>query len=519
MKLSLILQAVDRWSKPVRKMKGDARDLARNGLDAAAKSATRLDRAIDRMVLGGSGRLDRLARSIRRTAGPLGMKALERSAYGAGHAIGWTTRKLGGLLASTAKWAAVGASTAAGAASGFFLSGIIGKGADFEQYQVQLEGLLGTEKKARAAMNWVRKFARDTPYEVDQVTAAFVRAKGLGIDAMSGSLRKMGDAASGSNKELMSAVEAVGDAMQFEFERLKEFNITTAVAGDRVTFKYLKRDGTSAARAIRKDMAEVRDAVLEIFDEKYGGGMIRQSRTLKGIWANITDMIGGFQLDTADAGFLSVVKGELKSILDSLNAAEKDGRLARWAKSLSDYLTDITRKAAKFVRETDWGRVASDIGSIVSALARVVEWIGKAEAAKRRFDRFEATAQAHSPFPWVRSSGRERLRRLDEADAIAAGRPLPGGRIVPGRAPIRPGARPLDRTWPRVPPATNWPRSVQPENWPRPVKTSNRVDVGGRIDIHLKGDGARGARVTQLSANDRRVPITASLGRAMDGDA
>lgn len=376
MKLSLILEVIDKGTRNIRKMTGDVRDLAGRGMGTLARATAIADRRLERMGGGFVGNVSRMTASAARFAGRAGLKAIEKAAHGAGYAIGFTIRKALDLTRAIMGWGAL----ASGALLTWLIGGTISTAAEFEQLQIALEGTEGSAEKAQSAMAWVTKFAKDTPYEIQEVTDAFVRARGVGIDPMTGAMTKLGDAAGGARKSLMDAVEALADAQTGEFERLKEFNIGASVKGDNVTFSYIDKAGKNAEKSVKKSMAAIRDTVLEIFDEKYGGGMLRQSKSMLGIWNNIKDTFTGIQLKVANAGFFDKVKQQLQEVLDWVGRLEKDGTLAKWAQQTSDWLSQAVEQAAKFVKETNWKQLGQDaamIGrafwSIAVAIAKIVE--------------------------------------------------------------------------------------------------------------------------------------------------
>ena len=94
---------------------------------------------------------------------------------------------------------------------------------DFEKYGATLETIEGNSTKAKESLKWIGEFAKQTPYELDQVTEAFVQMRAYGLDPTNGSLKSLGDAASAMNKPIIQAVEEMADAMTGENERLKEF--------------------------------------------------------------------------------------------------------------------------------------------------------------------------------------------------------------------------------------------------------------------------------------------------------
>jgi phage tail tape-measure protein len=347
--VSMIMRLVDRFTAPARKME--------QSLDKISQKA--------RKVEGGSRGFDKIAAGAKRAGTAIHrhyLNAMEK----AGRATGSLIRSAGGLAVQWAKWGAVGAT----AAAGWFGVDMLKLASDFEQFGIVLTNIEGSSAKAKASMDWVRSFAEKTPYEVSQVMEAFVALRSYGIDPMSGSLQSLGNLASGTNKQLMQAVEMMADAQMGNFERLMEFQIRASKQGDKVAFSYSK-NGKDMVKTARNSSSEIRKALFEIMDDRFGGMMDAQSKSLAGVWSNIKDKLGGFQLDIADAGIFDLIKAKAESLLATLSGMAKDGSLKAWATDISNGLEDMVNLAWRFATETDWRAVAGNVGTVAGAVVKV----------------------------------------------------------------------------------------------------------------------------------------------------
>lgn len=439
--------------------------------------------------------MDAAGRSAQAMA--LKMALVEKAGYATGRSIRWA----GGMMLGMAKWGALGAL----AGLGSLAVGVIKIGAKFEQFQAQLEGTEGSAEGAKKALDWVTKFAAKTPYELDQVTKAFVRARGVGIDPYTGAMTALGDAASGSNKTIMDAVEALADAQTGEFERLKEFNITSKSKGNDVTFSFVGKDGKNAFKTVKKDAISVQKAVIDIFNQKYAGGMIRQSKTLVGLWSNIKDTANGFLYRVAQGGIFDRLKNGAANLLENLNAMADDGTLERWANNISDSLEKMYDWASTFVQQTDWKKAGADIRDVAGAawqLAKNIAWaveqlralsklMGDLNAGQNR-----AQAWIGATFngnPDQRASWQRRLDALNANERADAKRASPNYQSEQFRK-VRGGRN--------APVSVNRPRNAGP-----PQK------IGGMVDIRVRTDP--GVRTqTKVASSNRDVPLRmAKTGR------
>lgn len=86
---------------------------------------------------------------------------------------------------------------------------------NFEQLSIQLNAVMGSAEKGEQAFSWIKQFAVDTPYSVQQTTQAFMQLKNFGLDPMDGTLRKIADASAkyGSGMDTANRVTlALGQA-------------------------------------------------------------------------------------------------------------------------------------------------------------------------------------------------------------------------------------------------------------------------------------------------------------------
>lgn len=496
MKLSFIIEAVDKASQNMKKITGNVRDLGQRGMGPLARATEMANRRTRGFGRGFSGRLAVMTASAARFAGRAGLMAIERSARAAGRGVMWMVGKAGGLALQGAKWAAAGA----GVLGGFFTAGVIGLASQFEQFQVILENTEGSSDRARKAMSWVKDFAETTPYEIDKVMEAFVQLRAYGMDPMNGTMRSLGNMASGMGLDILQAVEMMADAQTGEFERLKTFGIRASKEGEQATFTYVK-NGKEIRKTVAMNATAINKAIRDIADDNFAGMMDRQSRTLLGLWRNLKDKFANFQLDIADAGFFDVVKGKLKKLLDWVNELSKNGSLKQWAENISDWMSIAFEKASDFVEKVDWKAVARGAGSIVSTIVGLVEWIGRAQSAYQRFSRqverrdLQATIDGWFHTEDAKRKARWRMIELDGEEA----KENYYSRKNAARGPLL-----------KQPPASRSPKS------------SSSSQIGGKAEVTVKVEAAAGskARVTRISSNRPDLTVSAAYrGRAMAGIA
>ena len=262
--------------------------------------------------------------------------------------------------------------------------------ASFERFRTALETVEGSSGKARASMKWIDDFAVKTPFELEQVTGAFVKLRSDGMDPTRGLLHALGDASAAAGKPLMQAVEAMTGAVSGDNEGLAEFGIEArAVDGGKVRYEYEVGGETKIAEAMAADGAQIRQVLGGILDAKYrmrpaaahpssakkfGGAMAQESKTFMGMMGNLADQWARLRNMVMASGLFDFLKGRLGALLDTLDRMAASGELQQWAKRVGDGLITAFRQAAVIGKQL-WP-VVTGIASAVGKAANAVGGFG-----------------------------------------------------------------------------------------------------------------------------------------------
>ena len=258
----------------------------------------------------------------------------------------------------------------------FAVKKIVDVSAEFERYRTILETIEGSSDKAQRSMDWVQNFAVKTPYELAQVTDAFVKLKAYGIDPQAGALDAAGNAAAAMGKDVMQAVEALADAMTGENERLKEFGIKASKTGDQIVYTWTENGKTMAAKARASSKEQIEAVITGIWNRRFGGAMYKLSNTWTGTWSNMMDQVTKFVKQIGDAGVFDSLKGQLKGILKQFEVWEKDGTLKKVAQEISDGLVKAVKEVALWVKSVDWKAFMADVKATLIGIRDLVAWLG-----------------------------------------------------------------------------------------------------------------------------------------------
>lgn len=490
LRVRLVLDAIDRATAPLRQL-----DRTLTDVDRHAAGATR-----GQAVLASAGRQALTEqRALAREEERLAAQRIS-GASASGLAIG-------GGIAATAL------------AAGSFVSSMVKVNAQFEDYAAVLETTEGSAEKAQRALGWVSDFAARTPYELPQVTEAFVKLRTYGLDPMDGTLQTLGDTSAAMGKPLMQAVEAIADAVVGENKRLKEFGINAAKQHGEIVYSYVDQAGKQMTRTVdAANREQIQSTLTAIWNDRFQGAMDRRSRTWNGMMSNVSDQVTRFQQKVGASGAFGVLKEDLQGLLSTLDNSAASGEMDKLANVLGGGLADGLKSASEgfgalLVASGGAERAAHGIGGafeaagvaiggVASAIGKVLEFEGRLEKFigldPSRFGvgalltgQMKPLANAPLPLTYTRGSlGDRALRWLGAGDgpsAATAGTAPPASAAMPGTAPLA--------------------SSVAG------AAAAQRTEVGGKVSIEITAPPGT-ARVRDVSSTSPKVPVTVDQGFA-----
>lgn len=202
----------------------------------------------------------------------------------------------------------------------------------YEDANLTLKTLYGSQEAAQEKFQWLADFAATTPFEFPELMDAATRLKAYGMDIEQYG-RTIGDTAAAMGKPILDVVEAVADAQQGEFERMKEFGIkaveitkknyeTLGASMEDVgktALTYMDTNGKQQIAVVDRNNKEMITSTIEaIWNSKYAGAMDERSKSFTGMLSTIMDSlkaglaeIAGYDMATASvegASLLGVLK-------------------------------------------------------------------------------------------------------------------------------------------------------------------------------------------------------------------
>ena len=251
---------------------------------------------------------------------------------------------------------------------------IIDARSEYEKFQAVLSNSFQSAEIGQAALTMLTQFAEKTPYQLNELTGAFIKLVNRGFNPTYEQLTNLGDLASSQGKSFDQLTEAILDAESAEFERLKEFGIKAAKAGDQITFSF---KGTT--KTVQNNASAIREAILEYGKMKgVADSMDVISKTLGGKISNLGDQFWG--LLVAMGGFSSPI---LDSVFDGMGQA-LDFMLyalpyvAQWFTILWQSLSPAIDSIWEFIKAAfsfgEAGAWIDTFGNIMSGVLLVVDY-------------------------------------------------------------------------------------------------------------------------------------------------
>lgn len=221
---------------------------------------------------------------------------------------------------------------------------------EFDVLNSSLITVTGSSQAAAREMEWIKKFAKETPFGLAQATQAFVKMKSLGLDPSREALTSYGNTASAMGKDLNQMIEAVADAATGQFERLREFGINASKQGDKVAFTF-----QGITTTVGKNAAEITRYLRQIGDVNFGSAMLERTKTLDGALSSLGDAWDGLLLKISQSGLGAAISGAVSTAdkaltwladnIDDIGAALVTGSMAVGAALLITNLGAIASAA------------------------------------------------------------------------------------------------------------------------------------------------------------------------------
>lgn len=184
--------------------------------------------------------------------------------------------------------------------------------AQFQRFEAILTNTLGSNSAAKKALDDIRKFAAETPFEVSELSAAYVRWANQGLAPTIDKMRMLGDVASSLGAGFEQTAEAFKDLAVGQTKRIEEIGISAQQANGKIqlSFKGVNLEIEKNAEGVNKALAT--------YSQLQGvlGTSASIAATTGGKLSNLTDNLSNLGVTLGDRS-----KGLINGFLDFANNA------------------------------------------------------------------------------------------------------------------------------------------------------------------------------------------------------
>ncbi|MGE9755721.1 tape measure protein, partial [Bacillus inaquosorum] len=222
-------------------------------------------------------------------------------------------------------------------------TGMVRTADEIERLGVSLKSVEGSAAGGEKALAWLREFNEKTPFQLNEITTAFIKAKNFGLDPYNGVLQATANytaKTAGTYQDLEGIITALGQAYvkgKLQAEEMNQLN-ERSVAAAKLLAKAMGKTtdeiiAMATAGKLGRDEIEL---LIKAMGEDAAGASEEMAQTFSGIWSNFLEQLNQVELAVADAGIFAFIKSELAEVTAQIKAAAADGSLAAWAQGVSD---------------------------------------------------------------------------------------------------------------------------------------------------------------------------------------
>lgn len=232
----------------------------------------------------------------------------------------------------------------------------------FQKFEAVLTNTLGSQSAAQAALKNIKDFAATTPFEVGEITAAYVRWANQGLNPTIDRMQKLGDIASALGAEFEQTAEAFKDLAVGQTKRLEEIGISATQSNGKIqlSFKGVNLEIEKNAEGVQK--------ALDVYSQLNGvlGTSDAVSKTLGGRISNLKDSWDQFMLvlGTSTSGPVYGIIQSLTTLLNAMSNLPQEMALIKQALNPFQDLSGATKETLDYLLKfgrTDSGKKVADV--------------------------------------------------------------------------------------------------------------------------------------------------------------
>ena len=196
---------------------------------------------------------------------------------------------------------------------------------EFEDLGATLRAVTGSAQTAAISMELITRFTAGTPFQLQNVSRAFVTLLNAGITPTTDVLQDFGNIAAAFGKDISQIAQATFNATTGEMEMLKQFGIKAKLEGDKITMIFKEKETT-----IGRNSDEIVGYLRNIAQENYATALEERLNTVSGAMTVLKDNISLVFKAVGEGGLNSALTETTKELIDmtaqGIEPARKAGR-------------------------------------------------------------------------------------------------------------------------------------------------------------------------------------------------
>ena len=276
-------------------------------------------------------------------------RRLQRVYDGVGSSIQRAGSHSVGLVRSLGSLKTLATGIALGGAGKTVFDLMIGSNAKLESQSIVFKTILGDADKAADAISRINQYAADTPFAQSDLidgSKRLLRLTGKNVDKNMELLRLAGKMkALNPDKQFSDAAEAILDAEQLEFERLKEFGIKLKKSD----VKKMKKRGETLGQAALRGVTEAMDKMTEGRDP-----VLALSRGFEGRVSTLKDNFSAMMREAGKPGFKALSSG-LDDVSKEFKELQADPQFKKDLEDLAGITTDMAKASVTLAKALPGG--------------------------------------------------------------------------------------------------------------------------------------------------------------------
>jgi hypothetical protein len=216
---------------------------------------------------------------------------------------------------------------------------------DMEMMKTQLETVMSSAEEAAAAFDESLKFSVKTPFNPQEIVQTRILLESVGVSGGE-AVEAVAEAAGAMNRNIQDVATAV---ISMETEPLRRLGIGLSRNADDFVFTFKNKMG-EAVKVTANSFEEAQQAVLDIFQEKFSGGVSKMAETWEGLKSTLGGVRDLFFAELGD-GFMPQAKQIVKDIIELLEAGIDSGKIEEIGEQIGQWIEKVRDDAIRVLSE------------------------------------------------------------------------------------------------------------------------------------------------------------------------